>query len=247
MEGENIYSIIPPLQMASPKGNMHVSKHNPLANPTGSTFGLHSTATKVGNLNGNIFYNLSHSRFGEARDFGYPKDFSKVNGQVSNSIEMQSKLTKLPKIRNTKSQMTLKPVLPSHKPVHGLSSGVDYLKENTDINRSLSRKRSLMQARSSSTTELRRNMDSCPMGKVPGYLEKRKEQLNQEYDNQLNQYKTLEKNNLGDEMTALPEQDLEALRSRLQEKYEILTHLYQSKSHKRFFNTEWEKKRTEAL
>lgn len=140
--------------MTTPKGNMHVSKHNPFTNPTGSTFGLHSTATKVSNINGNIFYNMSHSRHGEARDFGYPREFVTQNGKVANSIECQTKHVKLPKIRSTthqppppnkfkdtKSQMTLKPILPTQQPVHGLTTKVDYLSGNKDIARSLSRKR----------------------------------------------------------------------------------------------------------
>jgi len=102
--------------MASPKAPMHVSQHNPLTAPTGSTFGLLNTGNKVANLNGNIFYNLSHSRLGEARDFGYPCEFRKENGKVSNSINIQNNQVKLPKLRNTKSQMELKPGLPKEAP-----------------------------------------------------------------------------------------------------------------------------------
>jgi len=48
---------------------------------------------------------------------------------------------------------------------------------------------------------------------------------------------------MANEMLPMDEEEISRLRERLQEKYDNLCHIYQSKSHKRFFNTEWEKKR----
>jgi len=52
---------------------------------------------------------------------------------------------------------------------------------------------------------------------------------------------------MSNEIEPLSEQELERLRDRLTEKLQNLSHLYQSKSHKRFYSTEWEKKRKEDL
>ena len=41
----------------------------------------------------------------------------------------------------------------------------------------------------------------------------------------------------------MTEDELETLRERLQTKLDNLSHVYQAKAHKRFFNSEWETKR----
>ena len=43
---------------------------------------------------------------------------------------------------DARSQMDLKPTIPRDKPVHGLGSGCDFLNDNMNINKSLSRKTS---------------------------------------------------------------------------------------------------------
>jgi len=72
---ESIYNALPPQRTDSPRAPRHKSKHNPKVAPTGSTIGLKNTSSKVVNMHGNIFVGLTHSRYGEARDFGYPPTF----------------------------------------------------------------------------------------------------------------------------------------------------------------------------
>ena len=50
-------------------------------------------------MNGNIFTKMSHSRLGEASNFGYPLGFRK-NHAVTNSIEVQNTRVKLPSLRS---------------------------------------------------------------------------------------------------------------------------------------------------
>jgi len=244
---ESIYNAIPPQRADSPRAPRHRSKHNPKVVPTGSTIGLKNTSSKVVNMKGNIFVGLTHSRYGEARDFGYPPNFWQESGKVCNSIQLQSSKISLPSLRNARSQMNLKPIVPKDKPVQGLNSGTDYLCDNMNINKSISRKTKLMEVRSSQSIENKRDLNKNPMGSVPKYLDKRNKQIEQEYDTKLCQYKAMEEQTMGTEIQPLSEDELEVLRERLQTKLDNLVHIYQSRSHKRFFNSEWDTKRREEL
>jgi len=244
---ESIYNAIPLQRTDSPRAPRHKSKHNPKVAPTGSTIGLKNTSSKVVNMKGNIFVGQTHSRYGEARDFGYPPNFWQESGKVCNSIQLQNSKIKLPSLRTAKSQMNLKPVVPKDKPVQGLSSGTDFLNDNMNINKSISRKTKLMEVRSSQSIENKRDMNKNPMGTVPKYLDNRKKQIEQEYDTKLNQYKAMEEQTMATEVQPLSEDELEVLRERLQTKLDNLSHIYQGRAHKRFFNSEWETKRREDL
>jgi len=148
---------------------------------------------------------------------------------------------------DARSQMNLKPIVPKDKPVQGLNSGTDYLCDNMNINKSISRKTKLMEVRSSQSIENKRDLNKNPMGSVPKYLDKRNKQIEQEYDTKLCQYKAMEEQTMGTEIQPLSEDELEVLRERLQTKLDNLVHIYQSRSHKRFFNSEWDTKRREEL
>jgi len=153
----------------------------------------------------------------------------------------------LPKLRTAKSQIDLKPIIPKEKPVHGLNSGTDFLNDNMNINKSISRKTKLIEARSSQSIENKRDMNKNPMGSVPRYLDDRKKQIEQEYDTKLGEYRTMEQQTMATEVQPLSEEELDILRERLQTKLDNLSHIYQSRAHKRFFNSEWETKRREEL
>lgn len=111
-------------------------------------------------MNGNIFTKMSHSRLGEASNFGYPLGFRK-NHAVTNSIEVQNTRVKLPSLRNQKSCMGLKPMLPKESPLSGIGSNCNFVSDNMDVARSLSRKKKLIE-RVRSSGDLKRDFAKVP-------------------------------------------------------------------------------------
>lgn len=81
---------------------------------------------------------------------------------------------------------------------------------------------------------------------MPDYLKLRNSQLESDYNGYMGSIRTIEEHG-NDDMVAMPQEDLADLRHSLHDKYVNLTNLYQSKSHQNNYNSEWEKKRKEAL
>ena len=72
---ESIYNLIPKDAYIPPKDKRHVSKHNPLAAPTSSTFCLNTTSKpNVSNVSGvNEPLGSNHTNRGNGNTFGLPK------------------------------------------------------------------------------------------------------------------------------------------------------------------------------
>ena len=78
---ESIYNLIPKEAYVPPKDKRHVSKHNPLAAPSSSTFCLNTTSKPgVSNVSGvNDPSGSNHVNRGTGNTFGLPKGQAKPN------------------------------------------------------------------------------------------------------------------------------------------------------------------------
>ena len=78
---ESIYNLIPKEAYVPPKDKRHVSKHNPLAAPTSSTFCLNTTSKPgLSNVSGvNAPSGSNHVNIGTGNTFGLPKGQAKPN------------------------------------------------------------------------------------------------------------------------------------------------------------------------
>ena len=81
---ESIYNLIPKDAYIPPKDKRHVSKHNPLAVPTASTFCLNTTSKPVvANVSGvNVPSGSNHTNKGMGNTFGLPKGAAKPNAST---------------------------------------------------------------------------------------------------------------------------------------------------------------------
>ena len=81
---ESIYNLIPKEAYVPPKAARHVSKHNPLCQPTASTFGLNTTS-KPGqsNLSGDVNAPSGHhTHKAQSSTFGLPKGAAKPDAST---------------------------------------------------------------------------------------------------------------------------------------------------------------------
>ena len=81
---ESIYNLIPKEAYVPPKPQRHMSKHNPLTNPTSSTFCLNTTSKpKISNIVGNDAAPTgSHTSKGNSNTFGLPKGTAKPDAST---------------------------------------------------------------------------------------------------------------------------------------------------------------------
>ena len=81
---ESIYNLIPKEAYVPPKPQKHVSKHNPLTNPTASTFCLRTTSKPgLSNVHGSDQApSSSHTNKGHSNTFGLPKGQAKPDAST---------------------------------------------------------------------------------------------------------------------------------------------------------------------
>jgi len=81
---ESIYNLIPKEAYVPPKDARHVSKHDPRAAPSSSTFCLNTTSKpKVSNVSGvDVPLGSNHTNKGNGNTFGLPKGQAKPNAST---------------------------------------------------------------------------------------------------------------------------------------------------------------------
>ncbi len=173
---ESIYNLIPPEQVdwKATKGKRYKSKFDPKIPPTASTFGNHTTNRLVGNFNGDYqpqggkHTGKSQAKWGKkpGAEKPDPKGFTK---KMTGTMRLPDKPEKF------KREVPKKPAIPKKedKPIHGLVSDKNFIVANAVEN--------ILAAPKIPENKDKDMLKKKTYGKVPKYLKKIKNEIEDEY------------------------------------------------------------------
>jgi len=172
---ESIYNLIPKEAYVPPKAQRHVSKHNPKAAPTSSTFCLKTTSKPgLSNLTGDDNAPAGHhTNKSIAGQFGLPKGQAKPD---PNTFRLKNTGTfKLPETHKYERPGVKKVNVPKkdEKPIMGLVSDKNFIVSNAVEN--------ILAAPKLPSNNERDFLKKKNYGKVPKYLQTIKKEIEDEY------------------------------------------------------------------
>jgi hypothetical protein len=222
---ESIYNLVPKEKIELEKDPIYKSKYPAWLAPTGSTFGLKTSSfPNVANLNGEITYPRgAHPLKGASSTFGKPQGSYRANPESFTKKGHQYITLPLPeKLRSTSE--VRKPDVPTlkDKPIMGLKSDKNYITANAvDI---------ILMAPKKRIQEKKDFLTKKNYGKVPDYLSKLKNEIENEYKSiremqiRTDEEESKKKQSLGgDEVSTLREGLMKKLQQ-LKMSYGVLTH-----------------------
>jgi hypothetical protein len=228
---ESIYNLVPKEKIETEKEPMYRSKFPPWLAPTASTFCLKTSSfPNVANINGEITNPRgAHPIKGSWATFGKPRGSYRAN--PDNFVKKGHQYITLPQPERLRSNSEIrKPAVPTieDKPIMGLKSDKNYITANAvDI---------ILMAPKKRHTEKTDYLVKRNYGKVPEYLSKLKNEIE-------NEYKTIREMQLRtDEEEAkkkksLNEDEVASLREGLQKKLGQIKMQYGVLTHKKSFDT----------
>jgi hypothetical protein len=228
---ESIYNLVPKEKIEPMKEPIYRSRYPHYIAPTASTFCLKTTSfPNVANMNGEICLPRgAHPMKGSWTTLGKPNGFNKI--EPSNFIKKGHQYRTLPEPERIRSNTEIrKPSVPTlnDKPIMGLKSDKNYITANAvDV---------ILMAPKKRQTEKMNYLTKKNFGKVPEYLSKLKEEVE-------NEYKTIREMQLRTEeeerkkRKVLNEDEVNSLREGLMKKLEQLKMSYGQLTHKGHFDT----------
>jgi hypothetical protein len=230
LQEESIYNLLPKEKIEVPKDPIYRSKYPHSLAPTASTFCLkNSSFPGIANLNGEVsFPRGAHPIKGASTTFGRPSGSYKVDPE--NFIKKNHEYKTLPPPEKLHPDTIRKPSVPTlkDKPIMGLKSDKNYITANAvDI--------ILMQPKKR-VQEQQNYLQKKSYGKVPNYLNKLKNEIE-------NEYKTIREMQLRTEeeearkKKTLSEEEIISLRDGLERKLKQLKQMYGVLTHKKSFDT----------
>uniref|UniRef100_A0A7S0LMH4 Enkurin domain-containing protein n=2 Tax=Coccolithus braarudii TaxID=221442 RepID=A0A7S0LMH4_9EUKA len=234
MQEESIYSLIPqPIEQA-PRPPRHVSKHNPVVQPTFSTFGLKGTskpgyenvAGDGGNAGaagyGQHTYKKSHATFGTVNNAKAPTDIQqKGTGIGGGSVVLPDEVK--PIVRSTGQR---KPPVPGPKVCHDEYKSTHPAREEKNFVTANAVENILSEPKKGAEPV---NWTEKPhFGKVPPYLNKIKKEISDEYE----YIRTMQQSQEGDHPGLRPigEGERAELIDQLKGKWDEVNAIYQRSS-----------------
>lgn len=255
---ESIYNLIE-LREASPVPQaLYHSKYPGLLPPTSSTFGA-TTTTSIGitNVDGKLKWNPVRSHIRKSATFGPPRD-GKRKPKPDMYLKSKSKSFQLPKptkFNYPQNENERKPFLPKkdEQPIMGLTTNKNFIVCNAIQNilpQSQSDNKS--QSKSKNNNKNNNNISStkhAEFGKIPQYLTKVKEQINEEYKyiQELRKEKEERKRSKTAHIELLPESERINLLNSMKDKWEKINHQYQQMTHLVYLDTISKIKRKEQF
>jgi len=231
IQEESIYNLVPKEKIEMIKDPIYKSQYPGLLAPTASTFGLKTSSFPgVANMSGDISYPRgAHPLKSEWGTFGKPKGSYRAN--PTNFVKKGHQYKTLPAPERMRSISEVrKPDVPTlkDKPIMGLKSDKNYITANAvDI---------ILMAPKKRIQEKTDYLKKKNFGKVPEYLSKLKNEIE-------NEYKTIREMQLRtDEEEAkkkksLNEDEVSSLREGLMKKLQHLKMEYGVLTHKKVFDT----------
>lgn len=238
---ESIYNLIPEAEQPKQKTRRYRSKYPHQTPPTASTFGRgQATTVKTTNLGGDYaLETVNHKYIKSGATFGRPTE------HYSDPTNYMTKNTKAPlpqpKQFAYKSRRKAKTVKVDDKPVMGLSSGTNFIKENALA--------AIMQEPKVKTMPEPRYRDKEGFGQVPEYLADVKAEIAaerqyiQEVIAQEQQMFQMQNN----DMQLMDETERQLLVQRLKIKWEEVNGKYQNMTHLVSLDTIGKKRRKEEF
>lgn len=228
---ESIYNLVPKDRIEPPKEPLHRSKYPHWITPTASTFGLKTSSfPNVANVNGEV--NLprgAHPIKGAFCTLGKPNGTNKREPEKFHRKGEQCRTIPAPERVRATSEVK-KPPVPTlcDKPIMGLKSDKNYITANAiDV---------ILMASKKKKNEPVEYTNKRNYGKVPGYLTKLKNEIENEYHTiREMQLRTDEEESK--KKKTLNEEEISALREGLQKRLEQLKGQYGGLSHKKEFDT----------
>jgi hypothetical protein len=238
MEEESIYNLIPKEYVPPPKPKKYKSKFPHTTPPTASTFGLHTTSKVVGNISGDYsHFNGAHAHTNASAHFGKPKgtikkdpsEFTKKNsGTLINAAQQTFKIDRSDR----------KPAVPkvAEKPIMGLKSEKNFIVSNA-VNAILSAPKA--------APEEMKYVTKKDYGKTPDYLNRVKQDIEQEYET-LRQLKDEEERERDQQRFIMSVEEVKELKEGLRKKWEAVNKEYQTVTHISKIDTQGLKRKKET-
>jgi hypothetical protein len=222
---ESIYNLIPPEEYKQKKGKLYKSRHNPKADPTGSTFCLGTTSRPgVANLNGEIVPEGSN-HYNKAGTGLWGKKLGDAKPNTKTFAKKGMGETKLfkPKVTAQAKQKLRAPVpKKDEKPIMGLTSDKNYIVSNAVENILAAPK--IKDGQGVDYTKKK------AYGKTPQYLQKIKKEIDQEYE-MVREMQMEDEQQKDRDKFLLPEGEREELIASLKKKWEVTHRTYQQITH----------------
>ena len=219
---ESIYNLIPKEYVPPPKPKRYHSKYPYDTPPSYSTFGLSTTSKVLGNAAGQFeHFDGAHRSKSASAGFGKVKGTGKP--QPSEYIKKKSGASKLPPVTFKASKTHLKPPVPKRDeaPIHGLKSDKNYITANAvDVILKGPKK----------IPEPENYLKKEQYGKVPRYLARINEQIEEEYKT-LKQMRVEEEEEGSKSRYLLSPEEVQELKEGLKKKWEAVNKDYQSITH----------------
>eukprot|EP00759_Apiculatamorpha_spiralis_P028530 PhF_6_TR31122/c0_g1_i1/m.45554 len=218
---ESIYDIIPPQGISAAKEHMYRSKHNPKRPPSYSTFGVAGSARTVANASGteDVQLNARSSSTKRTPVNADPNKFLKKGASQQQGSNTAAAASQQPFHR----EEAKKPPVPARedKPIMGLKTEKNFVVSNAvECILSVPKKKPVQQ-----TTSLAK----ATYGTVPKYIEKAKEELHRQYeDNAASTKDSLIPKE--DKLHKMSDSEVEALLSGLKRRWEEVNKAFQTMS-----------------
>lgn len=233
--GESVYNLIEQSKEVRRRGKLHKSKHNPLTAPTATTFGLGNTGRPgIANLAGDtehIDNNGGHnirqtgSQFGRSVRLGVRTDKFLQRGTGLGGTSILTGTSQLPKPKKFKytNGHLKKPAVPkrNEKPIMGLTTKKNFVHTNAVEN--------ILSVSKKVPTGGPKYVTKHEFGKVPSYLKKIKQEINDEYT-YIQELQNQTQTKRGQEMILLPEEERLKILGALKQKWQEVNQKYQSLS-----------------
>ena len=235
LQQESIYNLVPSKPLLPSHQKMYRSMYPHWIAPTASTFILSNTTYPgVANTGGSLkFPRGAHPINGNYRSMGLPKRGYKVNPEQFIRKNHQYKILPPPeRIKSANEIRKPNVVTVKDKPIMGLKSQKNYVTSNAiDVILMEPKKRKI-----ANDSDLDYYMKKKDYGKVPKYIQKRKE----DYENDIINNLEVERQNMMYEKSKKKEidnEELYQLREGLEKKLKELRYEYGKISHRRKFDT----------
>ena len=225
---ESIYNLIPPPEYKPPKGKLHKSKYDPKTVPTGSTFCLKTTSKpNVGNLNGDVVpQGSNHLHMAGTALWGKkkgeykpnPKTFTRKKEGTMRATANKPAATEHKKREQHKASVPKK----DEKPIMGLTSDKNFIVANAVEN--------ILAAPKVKENNQRDYTKKKEYGKTPKYLQKIKNEIDQEYE-MVREMQMEEDQQMDRDKYLLPDEERAELIDALKKKWDVVHKSYQEITH----------------